>query len=151
MDHLSQLAEIEVSYKTKVKARDRPKITGSKDAHQILFEIWAKETIEYLESFYLLLLNKANAVLGYRLISTGGMSGTVVDVKQLLAVALKANAAGIIMAHNHPSGNLEPSQADYDLTKRVKNAGVILDLPLLDHLILSHDGTYRSFADEGWL
>lgn len=149
MGHLADIAEIQISYKTKVNVKDRPRISDSKDAFQVLFALFNKDTIEMLESFYLLILNKANAVLGYRLISTGGMSGTVVDVKQLLAVALKANAAGIIMAHNHPSANLQPSQADCELTRRVKEAGKLLDLLLLDYLIISPDGTYYSFADEG--
>lgn len=148
MDH-SHLAEITVAYKTKVKARDRPRISSSKDAHAIFSKLFNKDTIELLESFYLLLLNKANAVLGYRHISSGGLSGTVVDVRHIFAIALKANAAGIIMGHNHPSGNLQPSQADIDLTRKTRDAGKILDVPLLDHIILSPDETYYSFADEG--
>lgn len=151
MEDHSQLAEITVSYKTKVKARDRLRISTSQEAYDIFFGIWDKDTIEYQESFYLILLNKANAVLGYKLISIGGVAGTVVDVKQVLGIALKANASGIIMAHNHPSGHLEPSQADRDLTRKTKNGCEILELTLLDHLILSHDGHYKSFADEGWI
>lgn len=150
MDH-SHLAEIEVSYKTKVKAQDRPKISSSKDAKSIFIHLFSKDTIELLESFYLLLLSKANAVLGYRHISSGGLAGTVVDVRHIFAIALKANAAGIIMGHNHPSGNLQPSQADIDLTRKVKEAGKILEVPLLDHIILAPDETYYSFADEGMI
>ena len=149
MEVLQHVAEITVSYRTKVKARDRIKITSSHDAHKVLYELWDKEVIEYCESFYLLLLNKANAILGYKLVSIGGIAGTVVDVKQLLAIAIVTNSSGIIMAHNHPSSNLQPSQADIDLTLRVKNACQFLDLALLDHVILSPDGAYRSFADEG--
>lgn len=148
MEDHSQLSEITVTYKTKVKARDRPRINSSKDAYKILSDLWSADTIEYQESFYVLLVNKANAVLGYKLISIGGMAGTVVDVKQLLAIALKGNASGIIMAHNHPSGNLQPSQADFELTRKVKAACEVLELALLDHLILSPDNSYYSFADE---
>lgn len=149
MEVLQHLAEITVSYRTRVKARDRIRITNSQDAHKVLFQLWDTNTIEYQEAFYLLLLNKANAILGYKLVSIGGSAGTVVDIKQLLAIALVTNSAGIIMAHNHPSGNLQPSQADLDLTRKVKNACQFLDLALLDHVILSPDGAYRSFADEG--
>lgn len=149
MNYMEQVAEITVSYKTKVKAADRPKISRSDDAHKLLFGIWDKDIIEYQECLYLLLLNKANAVLGYKLISIGGMSGTVVDVKQILAVALKCNAAGIIMAHNHPSSNLQPSDADMQLTRKVKSACDCLDLALLDHLIISPEGAYYSFSDNG--
>ena len=149
MEQFAQISEIEVVYKTKVKAKDRPKITDSRSAFNIIFPLFNADTVELLESFYILLLNKANALLGYRLLSTGGMAGTVVDVRHVFAIALKGNAAGIIMAHNHPSANLQPSQADIDLTRRVRDVGKMLDLTLLDHLIVSPDGTYYSFADEG--
>jgi DNA repair protein RadC len=80
--------------------------------------------------------------------SKGGVAGTVVDLKVVFAAALKARASSMIFAHNHPSGNLLPSQADLDLTKRFKEAGKILDIQVLDHLILSPDDRYYSFADE---
>jgi len=96
------------------------------------------------------MLNKANEVFARECLSKGGMAGTVVDVKMVYKTALDARAAGIIAVHNHPSGNLQPSQADLDLTKRLRKAGEVLDLTLLDHLIVSERGFY-SFADEGLL
>ena len=102
------------------------------------------------EEFWVLLLNKANEVFSRERLSTGGMSGTVVDVKMLFKVALDARAAAVIAIHNHPSGSLQPSQADIDLTSRLRKAGELLDLALLDHLIVSERG-YYSFADEGML
>jgi DNA repair protein RadC len=94
------------------------------------------------------LLNKANEIVAREKLSTGGMAGTVADVKMAFKIALDAKASAIIAVHNHPSGNLKPSEADIILTKKLKDAGRILDLPLLDHLIVSERG-YYSFADEG--
>lgn len=95
-----------------------------------------------------MILNRAQKVLGICEISQGGSSGTVADPKIIFALALKANASGIIVSHNHPSGNLRPSQADIDLTKKLKEGGKFLELQLLDHVIVTSEG-YYSFADEG--
>ena len=141
------LAEIQVSYKSKVKYSEMSKIISSKDAEDIFRKIWSNE-IEFREEFNLLLLNRANKVLGWYRISTGGMAGTVVDPKLIFSIALKCNASNIIMAHNHPSGNLKPSQADLELTKKLVSGGKLLEITVLDHLILSKEGFY-SFADEG--
>jgi len=97
-----------------------------------------------------LLLSRVNRVLGNCFISSGGISGTVVDAKVVFATALKANASSMIVAHNHPSGNLIPSEQDRRLTKRLTEIGRALDLPLLDHVIVTNEG-YYSFADEGVL
>ena len=96
----------------------------------------------------MLLLNRANKVLGYVLLSLGGTAGTVVDPKVIFQAALKTNAHGIILCHNHPSGNLTPSSQDISLTKQLRDAGKFLEIALLDHLILTTEG-YYSFADEG--
>ena len=95
-----------------------------------------------------MLLNRANKVLGIFEVSSGSSTGTVVDPKLIFAAAIKGNACGIIMAHNHPSGNLNPSQADIDLTKRVKGGGKFLEIQVVDRLIVTIEG-YYSFADEG--
>ncbi len=147
-----QLAEIGITYKSQVPAKDRFKITSSETAAQALkHHVFDPDTIGLYESFYLLCLNRANAVLGASLISKGGTSGTVVDIKIIFATALKAGASNIIVAHNHPSGSLSPSQADIDITKKIKQAGEIMQIPLLDHIILTYDNGYYSFADEGML
>src|ERR1035437_4364265 len=143
------VAEIKVSYKTTVKASERRKITTSKDAEAIFREIWSSG-MEFKEEFYILLLNRANKVLGWYKVSEGGMSGTVVDPKLIFSTALKGLASSIILSHNHPSGNLKPSEQDITLTKRLKQAGELLEIPVLDHLILSSEG-YYSFADEGMM
>lgn len=125
--------------------RERPRVTCSRDAYNAIAALLSDL---HHEEFWLLLLNKANEVFTRERLSTGGMAGTVVDVKLLFKTALDARASAVIAIHNHPSGSLQPSQADIDLTRRLKKAGELLDLPLLDHLIISERG-YYSFADEG--
>jgi len=127
--------------------RERPRITCSRDAYNTIASLLTDLSHE---EFWLLLLNKANEVFARERLSTGGMAGTVVDIKMVFKIALDARACGIIAVHNHPSGSLQPSQADLDLTKRLRKAGEVLDLVLLDHLIVSERGFY-SFADEGLL
>ena len=95
-----------------------------------------------------MLLNRANRVLGIIEISTGGISGTVADPKLVFTAALKSAASSIVLAHNHPSGNLSPSQADINLTRKLKSAGESLDIAVVDHIILTSE-SYFSFADEG--
>jgi len=151
MVDFSQVAEITLSYSAKVKAADRPRISMSSDIARFFRGVFPAEEIELREFFYVAFLSKANAVMGYLQLSAGGASGTVVDIKLLLGAALKAQAQAIILCHNHPSGNLKPSQADRDITRRILEAGKILDLSVLDHVILAPDGTYLSFADEGFL
>jgi DNA repair protein RadC len=144
------VSEIELSYKAKIKAADRPKITSSASAYGIALQLWNPNTIEFFEEFKILLLNNGNKVLGAYEVSSGGISGTVVDLRIIFAAALKANASGIIMIHNHPSGQLIASQADIAITQKVKEAGKLLEITLLDHLIITPE-SYYSFADNGAL
>ena len=145
-----EVAEIQLSYKSNVKPSLRPKITSSRDAHEVLRQVWNDSVIELCEQFKVLFTNRANKVLGVFEVSTGGISGTVADPKLIFAAALKACATGLILSHNHPSGNLTPSQADIDLTRKIKEGGKLLEIQLLDHVILTSEG-YFSFADEGLL
>ena len=96
----------------------------------------------------MLLLNRANKIIAKKMISRGGISGTVADPKLIYSSALDSKASSLILVHNHPSGNLEPSNADKALTRKLKSAGEFLDLPVLDHLIVTGSGFF-SFADEG--
>jgi DNA repair protein RadC len=144
------VAEVELIYKSKVKASERAHITSSKDAYQVLMQLWDENKIEFVEQFKVLFLNKANKVLGVYDVSTGGISGTVADPRVIFVAALKANCCGIIVSHNHPSGNLKPSRQDEELTQKIKNAGQLLDIKLFDHVIVTNE-TYFSFADEGLL
>jgi DNA repair protein RadC len=144
------VAEVELIYKSKVKASERAQITSSKDAYELLMQLWDENKIEFVEQFKVLFLNKANKVLGVYDVSTGGISGTVADPRVIFVAALKANCCGIIVSHNHPSGNLKPSRQDEELTQKIKNAGQLLDIKLFDHVIVTNE-TYFSFADEGLL
>jgi DNA repair protein RadC len=151
MNHLLTIAEVRLVYKTKIKPSERLKIKSSKDAYEIFIENWDPDSIEHREEFQLLLLNRSNSVLGIFPVSKGGLSGTVTDVRLIYQAAIKANASGIIVCHNHPSGNLNPSESDTKITQKIKEAGNLMDIQLLDHLILTMDGSYYSFADNGLL
>ena len=144
------VAEVSLIYVTKVKPSDRLAVKCSRDAHKIFFDSWNQSTIEHKESFKMLLLNRANKVLGITTISEGGLSGTVTDVRLIFQYAIKGNASGIIVAHNHPSGNSNPSDSDQKITQKIKEAGNLLDIQLLDHIIVTPEmDLYRSLADEG--
>lgn len=145
--NFSNLQEIDILYKNKVKYSEMPKVKASQDAYEYLLSIWSPH-IDRIEEFVILCLNRSNKVLGWSKISQGGLAGTICDPKIIFQVALKANASSIILAHNHPSGNIKPSATDIALTKKLKKAGEFLDLQILDHLIISSEG-YYSFADEG--
>jgi DNA repair protein RadC len=126
---------------------DKPKITSSLSAYEIL-----KGDLMDLrhEEFWVLLLNRANKVVRKKRISEGGVSGTVADPKIIFKLALEEMASGVIVAHNHPSGNTTASQSDIDLTKKLKEAGKVLEIQLLDHIIVAGN-KYFSFADEGMM
>jgi DNA repair protein RadC len=126
------------------------KITSSQDAYNIIRQFW-HDDIEIYESFFILLLNRANITIGWAKISQGGITGTVVDPKLIMKYAIDSLASGIILAHNHPSGNLQFSQPDKDITEKIKKAAAYIDTKVLDHLILSPDNNYFSFLDEGIL
>ncbi len=147
---MTQIAEVELVYRSKVKASDRPKIRSSKDAADILRQYWDENKINLLEQFKVLFLNRSNRVLGIFEASTGGVTGTVVDPKIVFVAALKANACNIVICHNHPSGNLQPSRQDEEITQKIKMGGQFLEIKLFDHVIISSEG-YYSFADEGLL
>jgi len=148
-NNIKGVSEITLSYKTKVNPKDRMKVTSSKDAYKLLFDSWNKNTIEYVEEFKLLLMNRSNAVLGILSVSKGGISGTVTDIRLIFQAAIKANASGFIVCHNHPSGNAYPSESDRKITMKIKEAGNLMDIQLLDHIIILPIEGYFSFADEG--
>lgn len=143
---LQKIAEIRISYSTNVRPSEREKIGSSKNAEAIFRQVFPD--FEHREYFYAMLLNRANQVLGYYEVSKGGISGTVVDIRLIMQAAIKANSSGIVLGHNHPSGNLQASDADIRITRKIKQACTVLDISLLDHLILTNFG-YISMADEG--
>lgn len=142
--------EVKLTYKRKVNVSELPKIISSKASEEYLRSVWDLDTIDLCESFYVIYLNRSNKVKCHLVASVGGVSGTVADIKIILATALKTLSSSIIVAHNHPSGNLKPSEADKQLTQKLKEACKLLEISLLDHLILTSEG-YFSFADEGYL
>lgn len=124
---------------------EKIKIDQSRKAYQYLDRFLGREPYEM---FYVLLLDQANQVIGHRQISEGGVSGTVADPRKIFRLALEYRASRIILCHNHPSGNLKPSDTDITLTRKLIQAGKMIDIPVLDHIILG-DRNYFSFADEG--
>lgn len=122
------------------------KITSSKTAHDVIRQYYSDD-IEIYESFFILLLDRANNTIGYAKISQGGIAGTVVDIKIIAKYCVDSLCSGVILAHNHPSGNLMPSDADLTITKKIILALGYLDVTVLDHLILTVDSFY-SFKDE---
>uniref|UniRef100_UPI0040477168 RadC family protein n=1 Tax=Roseivirga sp. TaxID=1964215 RepID=UPI0040477168 len=145
---ISIVSALELGRRRKItETAKTPQITSSKDA----YELMKPELLDQpIEQFWIITLKRNNVVIQKRIISTGGISGTVADPKIIFNKALEDFASGIILVHNHPSGNLQPSQADIKLTEKLKNAGHLLDIPVLDHLIFTDDG-YFSFADESML
>lgn len=142
-----------VMYPIATKLRLKTTIKGAIDASNIAQWIYAQEPeMFYREHFYVLVFNRANKFLSYHKHSTGGKTGTVVDIKLLFHMLLLHNADGFILVHNHPSGNRLPSQNDIDLTKKIKEVSKIHEISLLDHIIIANlHGKYYSFADEGQL
>src|ERR1700722_4924279 len=135
-----ELAEVKVSYKRQLKVTF--KVTTSKDCYDLFYSLFDKDTFVYREEFLILFLNRANRVLGWARLSIGGISGTVVDPKIVFVLALNTGACSIVISHNHPSGNIKPSEADIRLTKQLKEAGKLLEILLLDHLILTPEGEF---------
>lgn len=131
----------------KEEALTRDQVTDSKTLYEIL-----KPQMAYLphEEFRVIYLNRANKIIGERQISVGGVTGTVADPKIIFRKAIELLACSIILAHNHPSGNLTPSKADIDLTKKMKEAGKLMEIDVIDHIIVADNG-YYSFADEGMM
>ncbi len=149
MKQNTRVAEIQISYVPAIA--EKPIITGSLDAYNALTPFFPASTIALQEQFVCMYLNRANRVLGVFPVSLGGITGTVADIRLILSVALKIAATSIIIAHNHPSGNLQPSKADEQLTNKIMEASRYFDMILIDHIILSSESKYFSFMDEGML
>jgi DNA repair protein RadC len=146
-----KLREIKISYKSDKGIYLSKSIVSSIDAYNYLKEFYSDEDICCQEQFVVLLLNRANKPIGAIPLFKGGLNSTIVDCKLIFATALKSLASAIVISHNHPSGNLTPSTEDKRITQKIKDGCHLLDLSLIDHVILSPDGNYLSFADEGIL
>ena len=141
-------AEIELSYRPAIS--EKPIIKSCLDAYHVIRSFMPENTIALREQIVVLYLNQAQRVIGAYRVSEGGLTSTVGDLRLIFSVALKSVATCFIIGHNHPSGNLQPSQQDIALTIKLKDAGILMDIKLMDHLIISPvEGQYYSFADEG--
>lgn len=147
---LNMVSEIELVYVSKVPASKRFSIRKSTDAYWLFKRSWNAKKMELVEQFKVIYLDTANHVLAINDMSVGGLTGTVADHRLLIAGGLILKATAMIICHNHPSGNLSPSQRDSSLTEKIKQACHMLDMSLNDHIIISSEG-YFSFADEGLL
>ena len=146
LEKLLNVAEVELSYKCHIKPADRIKISDEKDVYSLARSL-LEDRIEHHEEMYMVLLDQALKVLGVALVSKGGISNTVVDLRIIFQAAILANASRIILVHNYPSGNLKPSLQDDKITKRVYQVASILGIELTDHLIISEE-SYYSYAIE---
>lgn len=152
MQEFYKLTEIQISYLPRFQVAERPKVVSSNDAYQHFFESFDKRLLAFQEQSKLMLLNTNKRLLGIVNLSTGGRSATMIDTRIVFGTALKAAATDILLAHNHPSGSLRPSQCDIQITQQLAEAGEILQVKLVDHLIItSEPGKFYSFADNDLL
>ncbi len=145
-----QLPELKIRVERKAGDGSTYQVTSSKTAYQFFYSIFDADTILWTEESAMIILNRANEIIGYSKISSGGTAGTVVDAKVIFTKALLAGGHSIILAHNHPSGNPQPSEQDIKLTKQLVKAGEVLEIRVLDHIIVTDKG-YTSMADEGYM
>ena len=145
----TQINEIKISYKDRILSDKWVKLNSSQSAAEFIYKQWDKNTIALHETFKVVLLNNSNKAKGIFEVSKGSITGTLVDIRVLLAVALKSLSVGMILTHNHPSGTLMPSASDKQITKKIKDAATLLDIKVLDHIIITPNADYFSFADEG--
>src|SRR5689334_23657978 len=148
MEPLQQAVEITVSYKP--NNQHKHVVNSSRDAYLVFKGFFSGDTISLQEQFAVMYLNRAGRVIGVFKLATGSMTRVVCDIRLVLAIALKTAATSIMLCHNHPSENIEPSVEDTQLTTQIKEAAKLMNVTLLDHLIITRD-TYYSFADDGIL
>jgi DNA repair protein RadC len=140
---------IKTIYIDKIPASERPKVGCSEDAFKIIYPHFDQDTISLNESVYILLLNRNKRAIGVEQLSGGGAASATMCPIQILRTALSTGAFGFVLAHNHPSGNLQPSRANIEVTNKIKKAGAEVGIHLLDHIILTPEQKYYSFIDNG--
>ncbi|MEZ4936523.1 MAG: JAB domain-containing protein [Crocinitomicaceae bacterium] len=146
MKNKKMMPEMKIRYRT--SHVQKLKINDSKSAYSCVKELFDPDTVEYRESFYAVFLNRNNYTIGWSQISVGGLTSTILDGRILFTLALMSGASGIILTHNHPSGNTEPSHTDLKLTSKLVEMSKLLDIVILDHIIITSE-SYYSFVDEG--
>jgi DNA repair protein RadC len=147
MSNEKTIQEIMVTYR-RPEVSTMEKISSSNEAEEVLRKVYLPGRIDHKEFFYIILLTNAGHVLGTSEISSGTTNGTTVNVKEILQLAKRTNASSVILSHNHPSGQLKPSSADIAITKKIEEAGKLVDISVLDHIILTSEA-YYSFKDNG--
>jgi DNA repair protein RadC len=146
---MMQVLEVPPMYKPRIKASERPKVTGSYDTMEIIRCCYEAEDLCHHEEFKILMFNRSNRLLGVQHLSKGGITGTVTDIRLGLRAALIACATSLVLVHNHPSGNLQPSEADISITKKFKEAASLMDILVMDHIIVDDCAErFFSMADE---
>ncbi|WP_018338240.1 JAB domain-containing protein [Butyricimonas synergistica] len=145
-EQLLKVAEVELSYKTTIKAKDRIKINDANDVYTLSKQLLGN-SMEHHEEVYLIMLNNSMKVLGVSQVSKGGTNQTIVDPKIILQLSILSNASKVILIHNHPSGGLKPSWQDDNLTKTINKIMTLLEIPLIDHVIVTAEG-YYSYCDK---
>ena len=143
-----ELTEILISYKN--KNQDAVKVSSSVEVYNFILNHWDDDTLDIQENVKILLLNSSNTILGVYDVSRGGINSTVIDLRLVLSVALKCLASSIILVHNHPSENINPSEQDREFTKKIKSACKFLEIQLFEHIIITRYD-YFSFADNGYI
>ena len=146
MGKLSKIYEVEVVYK-RPEITSMPVVKNCEDIVLVFKELISEAKIDLKEFFLLALLTRNNRVLGVSILSVGNSNCTTISAKEILQLAIKTNSSAIIMCHNHPSGNLEPSKCDIDMTRRIKEICEICDITLLDHIIITSEG-HSSFIEQ---
>ena len=141
-------SEVQLIYRSRIPTEKRVQVKTSQDAFKVFWEHWDKDTIEHHEEFKIMLLNNKNTVLGIADISMGGITATIVDPRIVFQYALKAHATALILAHSHPSSNPTHSESDVAITKKLIEAGSVLEVKVLDHIVLCGNKTFYSLADE---
>lgn len=144
---MNQLKEIKLSYRLTKNKKIIGKINSSDSAFEIIYSSWNLNEIGVFETFKVLYLDNANNVKGIATLSSGGITGTLIDVRLIMATALKSLSTCLVLAHNHPSGTLLPSHSDKTITSKIKTAANYFDIKLLDHLIITPNKKFYSFAD----
>lgn len=148
MEYKNTIPEIQLKYKSgEVLSKT---ILSSKDSFELFMKFYDEDVFELTESVIVIYLNSANRAIGWMRHTTGGIWSSIVDPRLIFVAALKCRATGIIISHNHPSGQLRPSNEDNRFTKKLKEGGLFLDIRLIDHIIATSQG-YYSYADEGEL
>ena len=148
-DKLYKAAEVKLTYETRVKASERYQIKCVEDTAELFFKVWDRSTIEHIEEVKMIMLNRANRVLGVAHLTKGGLNGSIIDTRVILQYSIKANASAVILAHNHPSGNLGASDADIRITSNVREALKLVEIQLLDHLILTYEEKFATIESDG--